>query len=472
MDAPLPFAKTSSYPVRTASALQYLVDGEETFAAIAAAIERAQRYVYITGAFVSLNFRMRPPTLEQLRDLLQRTAARGVRVAILFWEPQSSTPDTVAPTEATALSAAQVLARWDKARAPGIYSRFPIGCHHQKTFVIDGTVAFVGGLNMVQGYWDTPAHLPLDDRRITYDEVDPARRAALAASADALPYHDTFARFEGPAVADVEANFLERWNGATNKSSAPDLPPSARSAPGMGTSVPIQIVRTIPPDTYPHTAAGETSVREAMLNLISGARESIYFENQYFFDERVTAAIRGAAERGVRVVGLVTRKPDAGQAAGVLESFLEDSNTSAFQWVSFNPAIHRQVQLYTPYTDQQPVKDIYIHSKTMVVDDRFVLIGSANIAFTSLDFHSEMCVLVDDAPGAVGLRRRLWAEHLCCSPDALPHDFEGGANLWLADGWHNKNAVDDGDAPKSRVVPLTPPSVADADEERAASGLG
>jgi phosphatidylserine/phosphatidylglycerophosphate/cardiolipin synthase-like enzyme len=472
MDVPLPFVKTCSYPVRTTSEVGYLIDGSDTFAAISDAIENAERFVYITGAFVSLNFRMKPPASEELLDLLKRTAARGVRVAVLFWKPETAILDTVPPDAAPILGDARVLARWDTAKAPGVYERFHLGCHHQKTFVVDGSVAFVGGLNMVQAYWDTTAHAPNDDRRVSYDETSPERRTALAASHQTLPYHDTFARVAGPAVGDVEANFIERWNGATDKGASPDLAPSAPPAPSAEEDIPIQIVRTIPANTYPHTAAGETSVREAMLNLISGARESVYFENQYFFDERVTAAIRAAAERGVRVVGLITRKPDAGQGAGILESFLEDVNASAFQWTSFNPALHRLVQLYTPYTEKEPVKDIYVHSKTMIVDDRYVLLGSANVAFTSLDFHSEMCVLVDHAPSALTLRRRLWAEHLCCQESELPITFGTGANLWLMEGSRNQKSLDSGAPPGSRVVPFTPPSVASAGVERAASGLG
>jgi phosphatidylserine/phosphatidylglycerophosphate/cardiolipin synthase-like enzyme len=67
---PYPFVDNASYPVRTAEALTLYVDGEETFAAIADAVEGAKSYVYITVAYGSLNFRLKPPDEEQLRDLL------------------------------------------------------------------------------------------------------------------------------------------------------------------------------------------------------------------------------------------------------------------------------------------------------------------------------------------------------------------------------------------------------------------
>jgi phospholipase D1/2 len=330
-----------------------------------------------------------------------------------------------------------------------------LGCHHQKTFVVDGRVAFVGGINMTQDYWDTCDHKSLDDRRVSYDVTDDAQRRRLVASA--LPLHDLFARFDGSPVADVEANFVERWNGATVRGGR-DLT-SALPAPDGGGAVRMQVLRTLAPNSYPHTSAGETSIKEAMLNVIAAARNGIYLENQYFFDDDIVSALRSAGERGVRVVGLLTRRPDAGQFVGALEALLEDGSESRFQWTHFNPALKQRIQLYTPFTsDGANPKDIYVHSKTMVVDDEWVITGSANISFTSMDFHSEMSILVEDKVLARGLRGRLWAEHLCCAEGDVPDDFERGADLWKAHGERNAELLRKGAQLPTRVVPLAPPT--------------
>jgi phosphatidylserine/phosphatidylglycerophosphate/cardiolipin synthase-like enzyme len=454
-----PFAATGSYPVRSTPEITFFVDGDDAFAAIAAEIEEAKTYVYITCAYASLNFRMRPPNGEQLGDLCARLSKRGVRVALLFWQPASATPGTVTESDYTAQmqAAPAVLARWDVAKTTGIYPA-ALGCHHQKTFIVDGAVAFVGGINMTQDYWDASKHSLSDRRRITYDITNDRARDLKAESVP--PLHDVFARFTGAAVSDVEANFVERWNGATNRRGAADLSLASVATTATG-STKIQIVRTIAPHTYPHTANGERSIKEAMLNLLRGADRSVYFENQYFFDDDVVAATRAAGERGVRIVGLLCAHPDAGQTVGVLESFLDDRSESVLQWTKFNPALAERVQLYSPVTEGVvDARDIYVHSKTMIVDDRYVLTGSANIAFTSMDFHSEMCVLVEDAGEALDLRRRLWAEHLCITPSAIPGDFEAGANLWIEHADRNA-AVRGKQALASRVVPLHPPAVGD-----------
>jgi phosphatidylserine/phosphatidylglycerophosphate/cardiolipin synthase-like enzyme len=450
---PAPFVDACSYPVRTTSDLRFFVDGEEAFAQIAAAVEAAERCVYVTCAYASLNFRMRPPSGEQLLDLCRRISERGVTVALLFWKPTGTVDGTVPDSAAAQIAreAPRVLCRWDVANTSGIYPKL-LGCHHQKTFVVDGKVAFVGGINMTQDYWDTCAHASGDDRRVSYDVVDPAERARRAAQA--LPLHDLFSRFVGPAVADVEANFVERYNGATVRS-GPDLPVGSPPV-GDGSGTRLQVLRTIAPHTYAGCSAGEESIKAGMLNAIGAAQSSIYFENQYFFDDDVVSALRAAGERGVRVVGLLTRKPDAGQLVGHLESLLEDGEESRFQWTGFNPILKQRIQLYTPYTsDGATQKDIYVHSKTMIVDDRWVITGSANISFTSLDFHSEMSILVEHEAQARALRMRLWAEHLCSAPAQLPADFEAGADLWKSAGDRNLLLLGKAQLP-TRVVPLQP----------------
>ena len=66
-------------------------------------------------------------------------------------------------------------------------------------------MAFVGGINPVQAYWDTPAHDSLDVRRVGVAmAISAQRRKGLE---KVPPLHDIFYRIKGPAVADVLANF-------------------------------------------------------------------------------------------------------------------------------------------------------------------------------------------------------------------------------------------------------------------------
>jgi phosphatidylserine/phosphatidylglycerophosphate/cardiolipin synthase-like enzyme len=87
---------------------------------------------------------------------------------------------------------------------------------------------------MTQDYWDTCARARDDERRVSYDIIDAkARRERISV---ALPLHDLFARMTGDAVADVEANFIERWNGVTTREG--DVSPVA-VASGLATSTTV-----------------------------------------------------------------------------------------------------------------------------------------------------------------------------------------------------------------------------------------
>jgi phosphatidylserine/phosphatidylglycerophosphate/cardiolipin synthase-like enzyme len=72
-------------------------------------------------------------------------------------------------------------------------------------------VAFVGGINPAQSYWDTQRHDMLDVRRV-------ARGMDLLRGLEEIPpMHDIFYELRGPAAGDVLANFVERYNGASTR---------------------------------------------------------------------------------------------------------------------------------------------------------------------------------------------------------------------------------------------------------------
>jgi phosphatidylserine/phosphatidylglycerophosphate/cardiolipin synthase-like enzyme len=403
-----------------------------------------------------------PTFEEQLLDLCARTAARGVQVALLFWQGTSHTKGFVDHGQLPLFRDRGILARWDRPQ-PLPDSDLNPGCHHQKTFVIDGTRAFVGGMNMLQEYWDTPRHEFGEDRRVDYDIGDRDLAQRLAVGPDSIPLHDLFGAFEGDAVRDVEANFVERWNGAPstwpNRSDAGDatdlpVPPDPGASTAAG-GPRIQVVRTLAGNSYPGSI-GEASIQKAALQTIGAAEESIYFENQYFYDEQIADALVAAAKRGVCVVGLITRRPDTGTFREIFEDLLAYRIADKLRW-PFDPKVEERARLYTPVTNgKYPVKDIYVHSKTMVVDDRYVLHGSANFSPFSMTVHTEMDFLLDAPDLAKQLRLDLWSEHLC---EQAPAEFEAGAKRFIELGQQNLEALQIQGELRSRVLPFLGQSV-------------
>ena len=62
---------------------------------------------------------------------------------------------------------------------------------------------------------------------------------------------------------------------------------------------------------------------------------------------------------------------------------------------------------------------LYVHAKVAIVDDRWLIVGSANINADSFFNDTEMCVATDDAALARDTRVRLWAEHLELDEDTV-----------------------------------------------------
>jgi len=147
-------------------------------------------------------------------DIFRRRQKHGVDVRLVIWQPGRATADTIPDPALSTISGVNdgpgaIQARWDRAKGYKGWYRSPhghfepvlldfpaeMGCHHQKTYVMDdgvgGAVAFVGGINPVQAYWDTPTHDSLDVRRVAKGK-DP-----LGGLEETPPLHDIFLQNQG-----------------------------------------------------------------------------------------------------------------------------------------------------------------------------------------------------------------------------------------------------------------------------------
>jgi len=440
--------KNRSYPPRSGNAIQIFIDGQAAYREISAAFKNAKKFIYLTISYGDLDFLLVPESQEPLLSILSSRAADKVDVQMVVWQPALHTPDTIpdpAPDKIAGVNAGpgSIQARWDK--APGFKGRYTslldlfdpkyveiseeFGCHHQKTYIMDdggdGYVAFVGGINPVQAYWDTPEHDSLDARRVEWKWPDPLKGEKGLEKIP--PLHDIFYRIRGPAVGDVLANFCERFNYATipyaHVTSYVVPPVTWDKIPKVPGGVEVQVLRTIAPHTYDTTPDGDRGIRELYLNALQTARPGslVYIENQYFFDHGIICAIHEAAEHDVKIIALLTWRPDEGTFLGKVEleweriSYLKDQ----YKLVEGQ----KNVALLTlgncrpdPRTPGKFIySETYIHSKNMAVftpDWTVMTGGSANIAFTSMWFHSEMNIAFIDATLVKNWVALLWSEHL------------------------------------------------------------
>jgi phosphatidylserine/phosphatidylglycerophosphate/cardiolipin synthase-like enzyme len=380
-------------PPRDGNGLEVFVDGTEAIPAIAAAIEAAQSSVWLAGWHFSPDFGMGEATL---RELLAEKAQR-VDVRVLVWA--GAPLPLFHPSRGEVQELRDRLVRGTRIACVLDDRERPLHCHHEKLLIVDGRTAFVGGIDLTDlggDRFDSHAHLP---------------RGRIG-------WHDATSRIEGPAVVDVEAHFALRWQETTGE----DLEPAA--APEAG-SVAVQVVRTIPNGVYDRVPRGDFRILESYVGALRSAERLIYLESQFLWSPELVSVLaeklRNPPADEFRLVVLLPAQPKNGK---------EDTRGQLGVLAEADAGRGR----FLPCTlVQQGVggKQVYVHAKIGIVDDRWLTIGSANLNEHSLFNDTEMNVVVQDAALARAVRFRLWSEHLSC--DAA--DLEGDPAATVDERW-------------------------------------
>jgi phosphatidylserine/phosphatidylglycerophosphate/cardiolipin synthase-like enzyme len=405
-------------PPRGGNALDVLVDGSEALPALVREVESAQSSVHLSGWHFS-------PELElggrQLRDLLAEAAER-VEVRVLAWA--GAPLPLFHPSRREVREGRERLVRGSKVRCALDDRERPMHCHHEKLAIIDGRVAFVGGIDL---------SLLGGDRR---DEPEHPPRGSLG-------WHDAAARIAGPAVGDVTAHYAMRWAEVTGE----QLPVEAVAAAG---ELQVQVVRTVPNNVYDRLPRGDFRILESYLRALRSAERLIYLESQFLWSPELVTVLaeklRNPPGDDFRLVVVLPAKPKNGQedTRGQLGVLIEaDGGAGRFLACS----------LWQPGPAGQPV---YVHAKIGIVDDRWLTIGSANLNEHSLFNDTEMNLVVQDPELARSVRTRLWSEHLECDPGGLGGDTARVVDeRWrpLAEEQHEQAERDGYSTRKLRLLP-------------------
>lgn len=292
------------------------------------------------------------------------------------------------------------------------------GCHHQKFVVIDGRYSFLGGLDLCDDRWDDRRHL----------NINPLR---LSRGAPHKPFHDIQAYMRGRLVSQaLEELFLGRWDKAGGDPIV--LPPvEFASFPaqrvGLDGLLPIRASEIALSRTDPFGTPGGPKLCDEILRLhvaaILAAQKLIYLETQYFSSH----AIAEAVEQRMRD----TQLPPL-ELVFVLNMRGETLKEQAAVGLAQAQIIGRlrQVASETPHqlgiyytlpacgADEKVERATYIHSKLMIVDDRFLTVGSANLTNRSMAVDTELNLTVetlasdDDLARSIrSIRANLLSEH-------------------------------------------------------------
>lgn len=406
--SPVPFAPSGccSYPVRGGNLVQPLVDGELAFRRVCQTIETAQHSVWVTVTVMWPEFRM-PDGLGSALDVLDRAAARGIDVRVLFWRPGQETARYLrtafwGSAEHLALLGSRqsgISARWDRAK-PGY-------CQHQKSWLIDAghdsSLAILGGINLNPHSVVAPGHTGQNQN------------------------HDVYVELSGPSVTDVHHNFVQRWNEASERHlpdgrwgarAALDLPFPSRIPSARGNAT-AQVQRTMPDGRYHDghaalgappfaIAGGERSNLGQYLAAIGAARHSIYMENQFLDVPEIIEELHRAVARGVETVVLMPAEPD--EAVRTVPS--PERRAILARRAELGRFENFTLAGLAGLGEDGCRHAVYVHSKLMIVDDAWATVGSCNLHRYSLFGNSELNLAFAGGTPVRRLRDVLLREHL------------------------------------------------------------
>jgi cardiolipin synthase len=328
--------------------LTLLEAGTAYFPALEAAIASARHEVYLeTYIFAD------DTTGRRIARALAEAAAQGVRTHVII---DGLTVRRYSGGIRDRLLAANVsLGIYRPDITPRDFRRTRLRRLHRKLAVIDGRVAFVGGINIIDDM-HTPGHKP--------------------------PRYDYAVRVEGPLVAEIraEADRLWRLIALSNFKQWWDAPPAPAGPEPAGFQRAAFLVR----DNFRH----RSDIEDAYLAAIDSANEEIIIASAYFFPGLAfRRALIAAARRGVRVVVLLQKR---------VEYVLLHYASRAL----YGQLLDAGVEIHEYETS-------FLHAKVAVVDARWATVGSSNIDPLSLLLAREANVVAEDRKFAQELRERL-----------------------------------------------------------------
>jgi cardiolipin synthase len=321
----------NAFPPSPRNAVTLYKETEQAFAAKLDAVQAARHHVHLEYFIIRSD-----ETGTQLLELLTAKAKAGVQVRLLFdsWGALKLKRRLLRPLLAAGGQAVPFLPLNPLRSWIQVNLR-----NHRKILVADGRVAFTGGMNIGNEY--------------------------LGKNPAFGYWRDTVLRLEGPAVAGFQRIFAEDWHFAAREPlDGPDFFPTL---PAAGDSC-VQVIESGPDQPY-------NSIREVYFAAILAARQRVWIATPYFVpDAGLLDALRLARFRGVEVRLLCLLRPD---------HFLSFYATR-YYWTDM---LALGVKIY------QYAKGM-MHSKLMMVDGKWAMMGSANLDNRSLHLNFEAgCIL-------------------------------------------------------------------------------
>jgi len=333
--------------ISTGNAVTLLHNGEEKFPALFEALENAKSYIHIEYYIFTAD-----DVGNRIADILIQKQKEGIEVRVIVDDVGSD-------------HIKDIPKRFKEAGIP-LLKTMPVAFsslansnyrNHRKIAIIDSAIAFIGGINLDERYWNNKKHK--------------------------LYWRDTAVRIEGPAVNLFQVQFFLSWFFAGGRDDfSGDDHYFNRNTENKGNAI-IAIAASGPDSNIPY-------IMETILLAINQAKKSIHICTPYFIpNEQLTSALAIAASNGIDVQLIMPSRSD---------SFIVQHASFSF----IKPLLQRGVKVFL-------YEKGFIHAKTISIDESLAFIGTVNMDTRSFFLNFEITSLIYE-PGLCDALEHMFAQ--------------------------------------------------------------
>lgn len=346
--------------------VSFYPEATEAFVALKEALEQAERFIFMEYFIVAEG-----SAFSEIREILARKARQGVDVRLMYDDLGSIGHANF--SFARELNREGIRCRIVNPALP-VLNLFMNHRDHRKITVVDGKVAFTGGYNLADEYFD---------RTRPYGK-----------------WKDTGLRLEGQGVQSMTSAFLQMWQAMSRQEEDP--------APFLQLS-PVAAAGIVQP--YGDDPLGRERVAEnVFLNMISAAQESFYVTTPYLIiTDEMVRALGLAAKRGVDVRIVTPGIPDKKTVYRVTRSYYPVLASQGVRIFEYTPG--------------------FCHAKQCICDGKIVSVGTSNLDYRSLYLHYENNVLFSGCDAVEQVREDF--ENLFAVCREVTDQYRAGPNAML-----------------------------------------
>ena len=303
-------------------------------------------------------------TGRRMADLLIARKSEGIDVRVIYDSVGQNSYGPDRPKQNLALMAAAGIEVMEFNR--DLLGVTGVNLSHRKLLIADGKAAMTGGMNIGNNY------------RFTW--------------------HDSMMRVDGSVAGDLAKEYAYDWERAGGKTTLPVVP-SGSSQPLSGTA---EIAVTV---SSPRQDDRGREIRKGMLAAVDAAKSSIWIENPYFSDAHLVAHLQAAQQRGVQVNVILPQGNDE-------PVFTELNAISSRKLVADGAKVHM--------IDTGSNNTNFNHTKMIMVDDSWVMMGSANMDARSFEENQELTLGITDPDLARDIHQHMVGPDVLRSVDFTP----------------------------------------------------